>query len=136
MSITIEKIWLSDDAVCIRTAAGDEARELFADYPRLRYATAAERADYTVDAHGIHWNTIGEDLSFEGFFEEKHQGVLYRLFIGHPELNASAVARRLNIPQTLFAQYLSGAAEPTAEHRRAIIGAVRSIGRELMAEEC
>ena len=31
----IEKIWLTDDAVWIRTADGREACEKFADYPRL-----------------------------------------------------------------------------------------------------
>lgn len=133
MSIEVEKIWLTDDAVHIRTTGGDEACELFADYPRLRHATVAERADYTADTYGIHWNLLDEDLSYEGFFSDKHPGELYRLFISHPELSASAVARRLNIPQALFAGYLSGAIEPDAEHRRAIIGEVRRIGRELMA---
>ena len=33
----IEKIWLTDDAVWIRTADGREACEEFADYPRLIY---------------------------------------------------------------------------------------------------
>ena len=42
----IEKIWLTDDAVWIRTADGREACEKFADYPRLRYATKEQRANY------------------------------------------------------------------------------------------
>ena len=40
----IEKIWLTDDAIWIRTADGREAAERFADYPRLARATADERA--------------------------------------------------------------------------------------------
>ena len=35
----IEKIWLTEMAICIRTDDGREAQELFSDYPRLRYAT-------------------------------------------------------------------------------------------------
>ena len=41
----IEKIWLTDDAVWIKTADGREACEKFADYPRLRYATKEQRAN-------------------------------------------------------------------------------------------
>ena len=35
----IEKIWLTDDAIWIRTADGREAAERFVDYPRLARAT-------------------------------------------------------------------------------------------------
>ena len=35
----IEKIWITDDAVWIRTADGREASEKFTDYQRLRFAT-------------------------------------------------------------------------------------------------
>ena len=65
----IEKIWLTDDAVWIRTTDGREACEKFNDYPRLRYATKEQRANYETDEYGIHWEDIDEDLSFEGFFE-------------------------------------------------------------------
>lgn len=67
----VEKIWLTDDAVWIRTADGKEACEKFIDYPRLRYATAKQRANYEADEIGLHWEEIDEDLSFEGFFEKK-----------------------------------------------------------------
>jgi len=39
----IEKIWISDDAVWIRTSEGEEACERFSDYPRLKYATAEQQ---------------------------------------------------------------------------------------------
>jgi hypothetical protein len=57
-----------------------------------------------VSEYGIHWRELDEDLSFEGFFREKKSNLLYDLFIAHPELNASAVARRLGLSQSLFAQ--------------------------------
>lgn len=44
----IEKIWLTEDAVWIRTASGKEAYEKFNDYPRLRYATKEQREKYEV----------------------------------------------------------------------------------------
>ena len=65
--ITIIKIWLTEDAVWIRTSDGQEASEKFEDYPRLRHATKAQRTNYQADEYGIHWPDLDEDLSFEGF---------------------------------------------------------------------
>ena len=91
----IEKIWLTNNAVWIRTESGREAAESFADYPRLKYATQEQRANYETDDEGIHWPDIDEDLSFEVFFCKKPTTELYRLFMAHPELNVSAIARRM-----------------------------------------
>lgn len=66
--LDVKKIWLTSDAVWIRTADGREACERFADYSRLRKATAEQRAAYTIDKYGLRWSAIDEDLSFEGFF--------------------------------------------------------------------
>lgn len=40
--------------------------------------------------------------------DKKEETFLYRIFISHPELNASAVARRMGISQSLMSQYISG----------------------------
>lgn len=56
---------------------------------------------------------LDEDLSFEEFFLEKKSNPLYDLFIAHPELNAAAIARRLGMSQSLFAQYVSGTKKPS-----------------------
>ena len=66
--LEVKKIWLTDDAVWIRTADGREASELFADYSPLRNATIAELSDFKCSPFGIHWEKLDEDLSFEGFF--------------------------------------------------------------------
>ena len=54
----IEKIWITDDAVWIRTADGREASEKFADYQRLRFATPEQRAQFTYDEYGIRWDEV------------------------------------------------------------------------------
>lgn len=131
--IKIEKIWLTDDAVWIRTADGREACEYFADYPRLKYATPEQRANYKTDAFGINWPDIDEDLSFDGFFQQKKKTDLYRIFTDHPELNASAVARRLGISQSLFAQYISGIKTPSKERLQEIYSTIKAIGKELQS---
>jgi hypothetical protein len=131
--IEIERIWLTDDAVWIRTINGEEACEYFADYPRLRFATPEQRANYKAEKFGIHWPDIDEDLSYEGFFYSKNHTELYRLFIAHPELNASAIARRMGISQSLFAQYISGAKKPSKSRLEEIYATLRAIGQELIA---
>lgn len=74
---------------------------------------------------------MDEDLSFEGFFREKKSNALYDLFVAHPELNVAAVARRLGMSQSLFAQHVSGTKKPSKQHFEEIIETIRSIGREL-----
>ena len=131
--MVVERIWLTGNAVWIRTDDGREACEYFADYPRLRAATPSQRSNYKADAYGINWPDIDEDLSFEGFFQTKERTDLYRIFIEHPELNASAVARRLGISQSLFAQYISGLKTPSKSRLNAIYSTLRAIGEELLA---
>ena len=129
--VQIEKIWLTDTAVWIRTADGRESHENFDEYPRLKYATPAQRENYETDAFGIHWPEIDEDLSFDGFFRARNEPALYRLFMAHPELSASAVARRLGIAQSLLAQYISGSKKPSPERERMILTEIHKIGEEL-----
>lgn len=129
--IAVEKIWITDSAVWIKTADGREACEKFSDYPRLRYATQQQREKYTADAFGIRWEEIDEDLSYEGFFRSKPTNTLYDLFMAHPEINASAVARRLGMAQSLLAQYISGAKKPSNERLELIKSEIRKIGKEL-----
>ena len=129
----VEKIWLTDDAVWIRTADGKEACEKFIDYPRLRYATAEQRANYEADEYGLRWEEIDEDLSFEGFFNKKETTMLYKLFMAHPELNVSAIARRIGISQSLMAQYISGKKKASDARITLILDTIREIGQELIA---
>ena len=129
--IAVKKIWITDSAVWIKTADGREACEKFSDYPRLRYATQQQSKKYTADAFGIRWEEIDEDLSYEGFFRSKPTNTLYDLFMAHPEINASAVARRLGMAQSLLAQYISGAKKPSNERLELIKSEIRKIGKEL-----
>lgn len=129
----VSKIWFTDDAVHIMTSDGREAKEMFADYARLRNAPKEALEDYTTDSFGIHWNTLNEDLSFDNFFQKKKHNPLYTLFISHPEINVSALARRLGISQSLMAQYVGGSKKPSQERIDAILNELRRIGKELIA---
>ncbi len=127
------KIRLTDSEIWIQTKDGKTASERFADYPRLRYATLEQRKNYTTDDFGIHWEELNEDLSFEGFFQKKNESLLYRLFMEHPELNASAIARRMGISQSLFAQYISGIKKPSEKRLNEILVTMQEVGKELMS---
>lgn len=130
---TIVKVWTTDTEIWVERKDGVRGFERFADYPRLRDATNDERNGYEVYADGLHWEALDEDLSFEGFFEKKEHTALYNFFMNHPELNASAIARRLGISQSLFAQYISGHKHPSIERERQIVEQIHHIGSELMA---
>ena len=130
----IEKIWLTEDAVCIRTADGSEACEYYADYPRLKYASESQRRNFYSDDYGIHWPDVDEDLSDDGCVASKETTSLYKIFMAHPELNASAVARRIGISQSLFAQYISGSKKPSDSRLALIKETIRKIGQELLSE--
>ena len=81
----------------------------------------------------IYWEDIDEDLSFEGFFDKRETTQLYKVFIAHPELNVSAIARRLGISQSLMAQYISGKKNASEARVALILDTVREIGQELIA---
>lgn len=129
----IDKVWLSDTAVWLRTKDGREAYDEFELLPRLKYATQKQRESYVLNHFGIRWDEIDEDLSYEGFFDKKPAGRLYRIFMSHPELNASAIARRLGMAQSLLAQYISGSKKPSKEREESILKELHTLGAELQS---
>ncbi len=128
----INKIWFDSDRIYGLT---DDGRTLFQSllyYRRLRAATEAERLDYEMDDEGIHWYQLDEDVSFESFeYDDPEPVGISRIFLSHPELNASAVGRRLGISQSLMAQYINGTKKPSKEREQLIKNEIASIGREL-----
>ncbi|MBQ2186680.1 MAG: XRE family transcriptional regulator [Bacteroidaceae bacterium] len=76
---------------------------------------------------------MDEDLSFEGFFDKRETTQLYKVFMAHPELNVSAIARRLGISQSLMAQYISGRKNASEARVTQLLDTVREIGQELIA---
>ena len=100
----ISKIWFANDRIYGLTDDGRELWQSLLYYRRLRNATDEERANYEIDDEGIH---------------------------SHPELNASAVGRRLGISQSLMAQYINGTKKPSKERERLIMDEIILISQEL-----
>lgn len=97
-------------------------------------ATEEQRAAYELGAFGIHWEEIDEDVSYESFeYDNPEPTGISRLFLTHPEINASAVARHMGMQQSLLAQYIRGNKRPSAERAQAILKTVQEIGKELSA---
>jgi hypothetical protein len=128
----ISKIWFADDRIYGLTDDGRELWQSLLYYRRLRNATDEERANYEMDDEGIHWYDLDEDVSFESFeYDNPEPTGISRIFLSHPELNASAVGRRLGISQSLMAQYINGTKNPSKERERLIMDEIIHISQEL-----
>ena len=130
----ISKIWFDNDRIYGLTDDGRTLWQSLLYYRRLRYASDEERASYEMDDEGIHWHQLDEDVSFESFeYEDPEPSGISLVFLSHPELNASAVSRRLGINQSLMAQYINGTKKPSKERERQILEEISKIGQELQA---
>ena len=130
----ISKIWFADDRIYGLTDDGRELWQSLLYYRRLRNATDEERANYEIDDEGIHWYDLDEDVSFESFeYDDPEPTGISRIFLSHPELNASAVGRRLGISQSLMAQYINGTKKPSKERERLIMDEILLISQELQS---
>jgi hypothetical protein len=126
------KVWFEGDRIYIKT---DDGRTLFQSvlyYRRLMDATDKERNNYELDAFGIHWDDIDEDVSYESFeYDNPEPSGISKIFLTHPEINASAIARRIGITQSLLAQYIRGIKKPSKEREKKILDSIRDVGKEL-----
>ena len=129
-----KRVWFDGERIYIETDDGRTLWQSILYYQRLKNATEEQRNDYELGYFGIHWEEIDEDISYESFEYENPEPVgISRIFLTHPELNASAVARRLGIQQSLLAQYIRGLKKPSAEREQKILETIREIGTELSA---
>ena len=126
-----KRVWFDGERIYIETDDGRTLWQSILYYQRLKNATEEQRNDYELGHFGIHWEEIDEDISYESFEYENPEPVgISRIFLTHPELNASAVARRLGIQQSLLAQYIRGLKKPSAERERKILETIREIGSD------
>lgn len=128
----IIQIGFEEDRIVGITDDGRKLWQSLAYYRRLREATAGQREKYEINSFGIHWEELDEDISFESFeYPEPEPSKLAKAFLLHPELNASAVARRLGMKQSLLAAYINGTKKPSANRAEMIIDEIHAIGEEL-----
>ena len=126
------KVWFESDRIYVLTDDGRTMWQSLLYYRRLREATDEQRADCEIDDEGIHWERLDEDVSLESFgYDNPEPEGVSRLFLTHPELNESAIARRLGIDRNVMRQYVSGMIKPSPVTEQLIFNEVRRVGSEL-----
>ncbi len=130
------KLWFEDGRIYVTNDKGETLYQSLKFYPRLLVATDEQRAKYELWDYGIRWDEIDEDMSYESFYyddtKEPTPGI-QDAFLSHPELNISAVARRMGIQQSLLASYIKGTKTPSPERRKLILDTLHEIGSSLQA---
>lgn len=132
--LQIKKLWFDDNKIIIQTDGGRELWQSLLWYPKLKNATDRERQNYVIDKTGIRWEYLDEDISIASFLYDDPEPIgVAKIFREHPELNVSAVARRMGMKQSLLAAYISGQKKPSKKREKEIIDTVRDIGNELIS---
>lgn len=132
----IEKLWFENNRIYIINDKNETLFQSLKFYPRLLCATDDQREKYECWEYGIRWDEIDEDMSYESFyFDDTKEPVtgIQDAFLSNPELNISAVARRMGIQQSLLASYIKGTKTPSPERKKLILDTIHDIGEDLLA---
>lgn len=132
----IMKLWFADNRIYVQTDKGEKLYQSLLFYPRLLTASNEEREKYEFWDYGIRWDAIDEDMSYESFYYEDTKEPapgIQDAFLSNPELNISAVARRMGIQQSLLASYIKGTKVPSPERKKLILDTIHDIGNSLLA---
>ena len=131
----VEKLWFENGRIYVTNDKGETLYQSLKFYPRLLVATDKQRAAYEFEPFGIHWEEIDEDMSYESFYYEDTKETapgIQEAFLSHPELNISAVARRMGIQQSLLASYIKGTKTLSPERKKFILDTIHEIGQSLL----
>ncbi|MGD0770880.1 MAG: DUF2442 domain-containing protein [Tepidisphaeraceae bacterium] len=65
-TVRAKSVAVTDDAITVKLDDGRSVSVPTKWYPRLLYATPAERANYEIDSYGISWPEVEADFSIRG----------------------------------------------------------------------
>lgn len=126
--------------------------ETIQDKPKIKLNVIKENEGYTavgqwenrsLVTYGDNWeelqimvidmlNLVFEDLGFSYTIDEiEFSYDLASFFNFYKVLNVSALSKRLNMPQSLLAQYITGKKKPSGAQTARILKGVQQVGREL-----
>ncbi len=132
----IEKLWFENNRIYIINDKNETLFQSLKFYPRLLCATDDQREKYECWEYGIRWDEIDEDMSYESFYYEDTKEPVTGIqdaFLSNPELNISAVARRMGIQQSLLASYIKGTKTPSPDRKKLILDTIHEIGQTLLS---
>ena len=69
MEESIVKVWFDNERIYIQTDRGNNFSRLLDSFPRLKNATASQRAKYEIGIEGddLRWEDIDEDIHISSF---------------------------------------------------------------------
>lgn len=130
----IKRIWFMKDHIYGEDENGNVYKQSLLWYPKLMNATEDERRQYRFGFDGIHWHSLGEDISFESFgYEDAEPSQLQKFFLTHKELDVAEFAKRFGIDVSLLRNYINGFKCPSKDCEEKILKSIHSIGREYTA---
>lgn len=125
----IRKIWFDKKFLYGEDSAGIVYKQSLLWYPELVEASEAQRNDYRFGFEGIHWDSLGVDISFESFeYEDAIPTPLQVFFMKHQEINISGFGKFAGINPTLIRDYINGFKKPSPKRILEIQNAIRALG--------
>lgn len=73
------KISFDNENLFLYTENENVYTQSLSDYPILSKATNEQRTKWKLSDIGIHWEEIGEDISFESFFYDKNDPLVVKM---------------------------------------------------------
>lgn len=131
----VNKLWFENGKIYIENEKNEVLYQSLKFYPRLLVASNEQKEKYELWEYGIRWNEIDEDMSYESFYYEDTKEPatgIQNAFLSNPELNISAVARKMGIQQSLLASYIKGTKIPSEERKKLILDTIHEIGKSLI----
>ena len=71
MNTSASEVRFDEDAMWVDLTDGRTIGVPLAWFPRLLNASVADRKNFTISKHGIHWEDLDEDISIEGLLAGK-----------------------------------------------------------------
>jgi hypothetical protein len=133
----IKQIGFTESEIFIELHSGERKFLQIEDFPRLQEATAEQRANYRLSHFGIHWETIDEDISFEGFFTYKKlpENEITLFFQNFPEISLGKFADRIGISPSMLRHYACGTKTPSEKRKKEIENGLHTLAEKLLQVE-
>ena len=127
--MVIREIWFDGSYLFGRSEEGNVYKQSLLWYPELSEAPEEQRNDYRFGFEGIHWPSLGVDISFESFeYEDADPTPLQKFFMAHKEINISGFGKFAGINPTLIRDYINGFKKPSPKRVLEIQDAIRALG--------
>ena len=125
----IRRIWFDGNFLYGEDSAGDIHKQSLLWYPKLAKASENQRNDFRFGFEGIHWESLGEDVSFESFvYPDAIPSPLQEFFLTHDEINVSGFGKFAGINPTLLRDYINGFKKPSPKRVLEIQKAINYLG--------